>query len=168
MPGLSLQLGEEDNLPKGQSVVLCSSQRGKLTSQLTCLSSVALAFHMCSGVSFPSHSPSFRSSSPARPALWHTHQILITSSTHDQQHSGNKQMFGLSSAGQDSATPKRSLVFSFWNFTATGRAEQVDKNAMHFPQTDTLYAFTKADKGCIEMICFISIANNIVSSLPNF
>lgn len=76
-------------------------------------------------------------------------------------------MFGLSSAGQDSATPKRSLVFSFWNFTATGRAEQVDKNAMHFPQTDTLYAFTKADKGCIEMICFISIANNIVS-LPNF
>lgn len=80
----------------------------------------------------------------------------------------SRWVFGLSSAGQGSATPKRSLVFSFGNFTATGRAEQIDKNAMHFPQTDTLYAFTKVDKGCREMIHFISIANNMVSSLPNF
>ena len=49
-------------------------------------------------------------------------------------------------------------MFSLWKFTttgSTGRAEQVDKNATHFPQTDTLYTLTKADNGCVEMIPLI-------------
>lgn len=46
-------------------------------------------------------------------------------------------------------------MFSLWKFTTTGsigRAEQVDKNATHFPKTYTLYTSAKVDNRYIEII----------------